>query len=85
MGNTRSKRSTAAKACQILPVKTAVGAAVFCAIYGLPYPVLADQADTSSESLQEITVTATRREQTLEAVPVQPLRHQRRPAQSERA
>ncbi len=54
---------------QVLPVRTAVGAAVFCAIYGLPHRAVAEQADTSSDSLQEITVTANRRVQTLEEVP----------------
>ena len=55
---------------------TSVGAAVFLALYGLPNVVLAQQApttDTSSDAgpveLQEVTVTANRREQTVEAVP----------------
>jgi len=69
MRNSRSKGSSAHPVRQALPVRTAVGAAVFCAIYGLPHRAVADQADTSSDSLQEITVTATRRVQTLEAVP----------------
>lgn len=69
MRNSRSKGSSAHPMRQALPVKTAVGAAVFCAIYGLPHRAVADQADTSSDSLQEITVTANRRVQTLEEVP----------------
>lgn len=69
MRNSRSKRSSAHAMRQVLPVRTAVGAAVFCAIYGLPHRAVAEQADTSSDSLQEITVTANRRVQTLEEVP----------------
>jgi len=69
MGNTRSKRSAGDAMRPILPVRTAIGAAVCLALYGLPQPSVADQADTSSESLQEITVTATRRVQLLESVP----------------
>jgi iron complex outermembrane recepter protein len=46
-----------------------VGTAVFFALYGLPYPSMAAQGDMSDEVLQEITVTATRRTQTLESVP----------------
>ena len=55
---------------------TSVGAAVFLALYGMPHVVFAQQtsaADTSSSTgpveLAEITVTANRREQTLEEVP----------------
>src|SRR6202140_1406360 len=55
---------------------TSVGAAVFLALYGLPHVVFAQQTsaeDTGSSTgtveLAEITVTANRREQTLEAVP----------------
>ena len=58
------------------PAVTSVSAAVFLALYGLPHVVFAQQAptlDTSSSNgpveLAEITVTANRREQTLEAVP----------------
>jgi iron complex outermembrane receptor protein len=49
--------------------KTTVGAAVFMALYGLPPPIFAAAGDADTEALQEITVTANRREQTLEAVP----------------
>lgn len=52
-----------------LPVATSVAAAVFFALYGLPRPAAADTADQAPETLQEITVTATRRVQALEAVP----------------
>jgi iron complex outermembrane receptor protein len=50
-----------------MPKASSVGAAVFLAIYGLPRTVVAQEAD--SPQLSEVTVTANRREQTLEAVP----------------
>jgi outer membrane receptor protein involved in Fe transport len=50
-------------------VPTSVAAAVCFALYGLPRPAAAEPADQTAEALQEITVTATRRVQTLEAVP----------------
>jgi iron complex outermembrane receptor protein len=61
-----------------LPAVTSVSAAVFLALYGLPHMAIAQQApavDTSASDssgppeLAEITVTANRREQTVEAVP----------------
>ena len=67
MGNARLRRSAHEQARCGLPRKTTVGAAVFLALY--PLASLADQADASSATLQEITVTATRREQVLESVP----------------
>ena len=55
---------------------TSVGAAVFLALYGMPHVAFSQQTsaeDTSSSTgpveLAEVTVTANRREQTLEAVP----------------
>ena len=48
---------------------TPVSAAVFLAIYGPPNAALAQQAAPIAEQLSEVTVTATRRTQTLEAVP----------------
>ena len=48
---------------------TPVGAAVFFAIYGTPHGALAQEAAAASDQLAEVTVTATRRTQTLEAVP----------------
>jgi iron complex outermembrane receptor protein len=51
------------------PVATSLAAAVFFALYGLPHPAAADTAGQTPDALQEITVTATRRAQTLEAVP----------------
>src|ERR1700684_3028192 len=60
-----------------LPAKTSVGAAVFLALYGMPHvgaaqqPSAGQQQPSSSapSELGEITVTATRREVTLESVP----------------
>jgi outer membrane receptor protein involved in Fe transport len=69
MGKTRSTRSVNRPSRQSLPLKTTVGAAVCFALYGLPQPAWSDPADVSSDALQEITVTANRREQVLEAVP----------------
>ncbi len=55
-------------------VLTTVGAAVCIALYGAAYPVRADDAaqttvDSSMPTLQEITVTASRRTQTAESTP----------------
>jgi outer membrane receptor protein involved in Fe transport len=70
MKNRRSKGLTTRKEPHArLPVPTSVAAAVFFALYGLPHPAMADSADQTAEALQEITVTATRRVQNLEAVP----------------
>ena len=57
------------RACGQLSMSLA--AAVCLALYGPPPAARADQASTadSSPELQEITVTATRRTQTVEAVP----------------
>ncbi len=54
-----------------LPAKTSVGAAVLLALYGYPYASNAETApaDSDANELAEITVSANRREQTLEAVP----------------
>jgi iron complex outermembrane receptor protein len=52
---------------RFIPISS-VSAAVFFALYGVPNPVTAQQADTS-DTLREITVTATRRELAVEAVP----------------
>ena len=48
---------------------TSVAAAVMCALYGVPTGALAENGDPVGGMLQEITVTATRRAQTLEDVP----------------
>ena len=55
--------------------KLSVTAAVLCALYGLPFAAEAQHAapapqdSAGANELGEITVTANRREQTLEAVP----------------
>jgi iron complex outermembrane recepter protein len=46
-----------------------IAAAVCCALYGLPPSACADTADQGTGVLQEVTVTATRRTETLESVP----------------
>ena len=51
------------------PASTGVAAAVFFALYGLPHPAAAAAAEGPSDALQEVVVTATRRSQTVEAVP----------------
>ena len=53
---------------------TSVAAAVFVALYGTPRAATADPSDTpdtgaSVASLQEVVVTANRRQQSLESVP----------------
>jgi outer membrane receptor protein involved in Fe transport len=65
MGQKRIARTVRANTRQRLPAISLVSAAVFVALYGAPHPAAAQQADT----LQEITVTATRRELATEAVP----------------
>ena len=71
MRNTSGKRSTPVGKPQRLPAKTSVGAAVFFALYGLPHAAFAQTAaaDAATNELAEVTVTANRREQNLEAVP----------------
>jgi len=48
---------------------TNVTAAVFFALYGLPHPAVAASTDQTGEAMQEVIVTATRRAETVEAVP----------------
>jgi outer membrane receptor protein involved in Fe transport len=60
--------------CQVphhagFPVVVSIATAVSFALYGLAQPAAAEPADQAPDALQEITVTATRREQSLEAVP----------------
>jgi outer membrane receptor protein involved in Fe transport len=51
------------------PMSTSVAAAVCLALYGLPRPAAAAAGDQTADALQEVVVTATRRAQTVEAVP----------------
>jgi outer membrane receptor protein involved in Fe transport len=78
MGISKMKRSTRRRVAQVrLPVGTSVSAAVLVALYGMPQLAVAQQQpaapqqspSSSSAELGEITVTATRREVTLESVP----------------
>src|SRR5271168_5560444 len=74
MGNKYRVRAMRAKTKPgLLPVRSSLSAAVFFALYGMPQPGFAQQApqtaQTSSDVIAEITVTATRREQTLQEVP----------------
>src|SRR5580658_1694199 len=68
MRNTRSKGPRTDKG-RALPPTGGVTAAVCFALYGVPHPVLAQQADAGTSALQEVVVTATRRQESLEAVP----------------
>jgi iron complex outermembrane recepter protein len=71
------KQRTLTRVCpseeSFLPVKMTVGVAVILAIYGVPSLSRAQQAPAALSAdvptLEEVTVTANRREQTLEAVP----------------
>jgi iron complex outermembrane recepter protein len=69
MAKTPAKSPGASSEVRILPYGTGIAAAVFFALYGTPRPALADTPDASAASLQEVVVTAQRRQQTLEAVP----------------
>jgi iron complex outermembrane recepter protein len=71
MGNRYTKRSAGRNLSRIAqPAKTTLSAAVFFALYGMPHAAHADpQASSSANELGEITVTATRREETLESIP----------------
>jgi len=72
----QSQPSTPVKGVDgIAPRKTPVGAAVLLALSGVPHPAAAQQAAAAEQTeaqagtLQEVLVTASRREQTLEQVP----------------
>jgi iron complex outermembrane recepter protein len=52
---------------RVLPATTSIAAAVFFALHGVPRTAAANQPEGSA--LQEVVVTANRREQALEAVP----------------
>ena len=63
------KRSKQKKTA-ILPARPSVSAAVLFALYGLPHPASAqEQAQSPADTLQEVVVTASRRQQTIEEVP----------------
>ncbi|MBV8341171.1 MAG: TonB-dependent receptor [Gammaproteobacteria bacterium] len=53
----------------MLPATTSIAAAVATALYGGPQPALAQQAEAGAGPLQEVVVTANRRQQSLESVP----------------
>src|ERR1700716_1854805 len=71
MGNTLMKRSAKTTTNPaLLPVRTSVSAAVLVALYGIPHLATAEQPVASTaDTLEEVIVTAGRREQTLEEVP----------------
>ncbi len=69
MGSTRSRVAGGADSTRALPSATSITAAVFFALHGAPRAALADPADTGPSALQQVVVTASRREQALEAVP----------------
>jgi iron complex outermembrane receptor protein len=52
------------------PARASISAAVIFALYGAPYPTYAEEpSELPASTLQEVVVTANRREQTLESVP----------------
>src|SRR5438132_306803 len=72
MKHTSNGQSRVACPCAkdaLLPAKVSIGAAVFCALYGVPHAASAQQQVDQAGSLQEVVVTASRREQAPEAVP----------------
>jgi iron complex outermembrane recepter protein len=64
-----SRTPAVVNAARLLPAGSSVAAAVFFALYGTPHPALADEPDTSANTLQEVVVTAQRRQQSIESVP----------------
>jgi outer membrane receptor protein involved in Fe transport len=69
MGHTRSLTWSVETDSRRSPATTSIAAAVFFALYGVPPPAVADQADAGPNVLQEVVVTASRRQEALEAVP----------------
>jgi outer membrane receptor protein involved in Fe transport len=69
MADTRRKRPGTESTARVLPTSTSVTAAVCFALYGMPHPAVAQQAEGIGETLPEVTVTATRRQETVESVP----------------
>ena len=67
--DTRSKNPATREPLPAGPVPTSIAAAVCFALYGLPSPAAADSVDQPQGVLQEVTVTATRRTETIESVP----------------
>lgn len=68
MKHTGQRRSSQFASSQLLQRRTKLGTAVFVVLYGLPPDGIAQQVNSAPE-LEEIVVTATRRSETLEAVP----------------
>src|SRR5258708_8641061 len=69
MRNANATRAASAKTrIRLFPATSSVSAAVFLALYGVPHRGAAQQVESAS-TLQEITVTAPRRELAVEAVP----------------
>jgi len=58
-----------ARLAPVRPALTTVGAAVLFALYGVPLSATAQQAQPTGDGLDEIIVTASRRQQALEDVP----------------
>jgi iron complex outermembrane recepter protein len=70
MGNMCTKRPARRKRSRVVqPARTMVSAAVCLALYGMPHFAFAQQEASPPNELAEITVTATKREATLESVP----------------
>lgn len=64
----KARDMRAARGQKLVQPMSSISAAIFFALYGVPHPATAQTADTP-DTLQEITVTATRRELPAEAVP----------------
>lgn len=69
MRHTPARRPTVRSDVRVLPVRTGIAAAVCFALYGAPSLGAADEPEANASSLQEVVVTAQRRQQALEAVP----------------
>jgi len=69
MGSSPRKVPGADHCVRVFPAGTRIAAAVFIALHGAPRPAVAEQTETNAAQLQEVTVTASRRTEALEAVP----------------
>src|SRR4029077_3073477 len=69
MKTRRSQTQAVREPYSSIPAAGSIAAAVCFALYGAPRSAAAEAAEHPSDVLQEVTVTATRREQALEAVP----------------